>query len=141
MKVYISGKIGEEVISEATRRKFARAEEMLKAKGYEVFNPTSEEWQVHLKKRYDVDRQTYQPYTDGTLPDFYGYCLLRDLMALSVKDAIYMLPDFLDSKGAKAEHAFAIATGKLVYYADELYHDGTLRGRGYDKNRLPEVAP
>ena len=114
---------------------------MLKAKGYEGFNPTSEEWQGHLKKRYDVDRQTYQPYTDGTLPDFYGYCLLRDLMALSVKDAIYMLPDFLDSKGAKAEHAFAIATGKLVYYADELYHDGTLRGRGYDKNRLPEVAP
>ena len=31
MKVYISGKIGGEVISEATRRKFARSEAMLKA--------------------------------------------------------------------------------------------------------------
>ena len=75
------------------------------------------------------------------MPDFYIYALLRDLMALSVKDAIYMLPDFLDSKGAKAEYAFAIATGKQVYYADELFADGTLRSKGYEKNRLPEVAP
>lgn len=37
MKFYISGKIGEE-----NRQKFARAEEMLKAKGYEVFNPMDE---------------------------------------------------------------------------------------------------
>jgi hypothetical protein len=29
MRVYISGKIGEEVLSEATRKKFARAEKML----------------------------------------------------------------------------------------------------------------
>ena len=48
MKVYISGKIGEEVISEATRQKFAKAEEMLKAKGYEVFNPCDERWQRTL---------------------------------------------------------------------------------------------
>lgn len=141
MKVYISGKIGEEVISEATRQKFARAEEMLKAKGFEVFNPTNEDWQTNLELGYEKDKLLFQPYIDGHIQDFYGYVLLRDLMALSIKDAIYMLPDFLDSKGAKAEHAFAIATGIQVYYADELYHDGTLRGRSYDKNRLPEVAP
>ena len=35
MRVYISGKIGEEVISEATRQKFERAERMLE----EHFNP------------------------------------------------------------------------------------------------------
>ena len=141
MKVYISGKIGEKVISKATRLKFARAEKMLRAKGYEVFNPTSENWQYHLRASWEKEKQFYQPYTDGTMPDFYGYCLLRDLMALSVKDAIYMLGDFLDSKGAKAEHAFAIATGKQVYYADELFTDGTLRAKSYEKNRLPEVAP
>lgn len=33
MKVYISGRIGEEVISDETRQRFAKAEEMLKAKG------------------------------------------------------------------------------------------------------------
>jgi hypothetical protein len=140
MKVYISGKIGEEVISEATRQKFARVEEMLKGKGFEVFNPTDEHWEAHLKKRYELDRKVYQPYTDGHMPDFYTYCLLRDLMALSTKDAIYMLPDFIDSKGAKAEHAFAIATCKRVYYDEELFRDGTLRGRGYEKNYLPETA-
>lgn len=137
-EVYISGKIGGEVVSEATRKKFARAEELLKGQGYEVFNPTDEHWQAHLKKRYEEDRKTYQPYTDGRMPDFYTYCLLRDLMALSVKDAIYMLPDFLDSKGAKAEYAFAIATGKQVYYDEVLFHDGTLRGKSYEKNRLPK---
>ena len=40
-KVYISGKIGEEVLSDATREKFAKAEEYIKAKGYKVFNPTT----------------------------------------------------------------------------------------------------
>ncbi len=116
MKFYISGKIGEEVISDATRRKFARAEEMLKAKGYEVFNPTNEAWQAHLKKRYEEDRHAYQPYTDGTLPNFYGYCLLRDLMVLSVKDAIYMLADWPHSAGANVELDFARATGKEVFW-------------------------
>ena len=47
MKVYISGKIGEEVISEATRQKFAEAEQMLREpdfKGniYDVGGPTAE---------------------------------------------------------------------------------------------------
>ena len=40
-KVYISGKIGEEVLSDATREKFAKAEALLKSKGYDVFNPTN----------------------------------------------------------------------------------------------------
>ena len=40
MKVYISGKIGEAVISDETRQKFDAAEKMLQDKGYRVFNPT-----------------------------------------------------------------------------------------------------
>jgi len=87
MKVYISGKIDEEVICETTRQKFARAEKKLKTDGYEVFNPCDQNWQAHLKAQYEKDRKTYQPYTDGSMPDFYSYCLLRNLMALSVKDA------------------------------------------------------
>ena len=141
MRVYISGKIGEKRISPETRRKFQQAADMLEARGFKVFNPTTEAWQKAVKQAYGEERRRESPRIDGTFPDFYTYTLLRDLMALASKDAIYMPPDFIDSPGAKAEHAFAIAAGKQVYYDEELFHDGTLRGAGYNKHRLPEEAP
>lgn len=115
-RIYISGKIGEEVISEATRQKFAKAEAMLKAKGYEIFNPCDEQWQIHLKNSYERDKGTYQPYTGGHMPDFYSYVLLRDLMVLSTQDAIYMLADWTKSDGANVELDFARATGKKKFW-------------------------
>ena len=119
MKIYISGKIGEEVISEATRAKFARAERMLKAKGYEVFNPACEEWQRHVWVMYEKDRHSKEPWLDGMFPDLYGYTLLRDLMVLSAKDAIYMLADWTESDGANVELVFARATGKRIFWERE----------------------
>ena len=137
MKVYISGKIGEEVLSEATREKFARAEAMLRAQGYEVRNPASQESQGLLRYSWGMEKAKH-----GCDGDFYSFALVTDIVSIWKDcDAVYMLPDFLDSPGAKAEHAFAIATGKQVYYADELFADGTLRSKSYEKNRLPEVAP
>lgn len=118
-RVYISGKIGEEVISEATREKFARAERMLKAKGYEVFNPTCEEWQRHVRVMYEKDRHSKEPWLDGMFPDLYGYTLLRDLMVLSAKDAIYMLADWEESDGANVELDFARATKKRIFWERE----------------------
>ena len=118
MRVYISGKIGEEVISDATRRKFGRAEEMLRAKGHEVFNPTSEKWQRTLRRTYEKDLKAESAWIEGTFPDLYTYCLLRDLMTLSTKDAIYLLEDWRESPGATAEYYFAKATGKRMYFAD-----------------------
>lgn len=113
MRIYISGKIGEEVISDATRQKFAKAEEMLMAKGLDVFNPTADEWQKHLRKRYPIDREQ-QPRGDKF--DFYSYALLRDMMVLATCDAIYMLTDCYCSKGAIAEYNFAMATNKIIYW-------------------------
>ena len=49
------------------------------------------------------------------MPGFYAYCLLRDLMDLSLMDAICMLPDWESSPGAKAELAFAKAIGLRVF--------------------------
>lgn len=150
MKVYISGKIGEEVISEATRQKFARAEEMLRAKGYRTLNPTDSFCQHRLKECFDKDCMDDGRGGVVLLPRHflnkrggglhYDDILAQCLLWLKACDAIYMLPDFLDSKGAKAEYAFAIATGKQVYYDEELFRDGTLRGKFYQKNRLPEVS-
>lgn len=130
MRIYISGKIGEEVISEGTRRKFARAEEMLKAKGFEVFNPTSEKWQASLRESYEKDKRIFQPYVEGTVPDFYGYVLLRDLMALSVKDAIYMLADWEKSDGANVELDFVRATKMRIFW--ERKEDAQLNGEDFE---------
>ena len=116
MKVYISGKIGEEVISEATRQKFARAEEMLKAKGYEVFNPCDEKWQRTLRRSYEKDRQHEEAWIDGTFPDFYTYALLRDQMVISTKDAVYFLEDWDLSPGAQSEYYFAKAIKKIMFF-------------------------
>lgn len=119
MKIYISGKIGEEVISDDTRQKFAKAEAMLKAKGFEVFNPTCDEWQRHVRMMYEKDRNAKEPWLEGKFPDLYGYTLLRDLMVLSTKDAIYMLADWTKSDGANVELDFARATGKQIFWENK----------------------
>lgn len=111
-RVYISGKIGEEVISEATRRKFARAEEMLRAKGYDVFNPCDEKWQATLRRDYEKEKLSPGSLLlQGKFPTFYAYVLLRDLMVLATKDAVYFLDDWEASNGANTELSFALATG------------------------------
>ena len=115
MRVYISGKIGEEVISEATRLKFARAEEMLRAKGYEVFNPCDETWQGALYMNWKVAEATVGV---GGCVSRYGYYLLKDLQKLAVCDAVCFLDDWRWSPGAKAEYYFAKATGKRMFFQD-----------------------
>ena len=134
-RIYISGKIGEEVISEATRQKFAMAEELLKEcfgeENIVVINPACDYIQEAIKMHYSMK---------GVNP-WYEETLLYMLHWLETCTAIYMLPDFLDSPGAKAEHAFAIATKKKIFYADELFKNGTLRTESFPNNRLPEVKP
>lgn len=120
MKVYISGKIGEEVISDATRQKFARAEKMLEAKGYDVFNPTDPEWQFIQSRCFDREKGnelfTYMPMPN----DWYSYILLKDLRKLALCDAIYMLADWEYSPGSNVELDFAQATGKKLFWEAEI---------------------
>lgn len=121
MRIYISGKIGEEVISDATRQKFDRAQKMLEEKGYGVFNPCDERWQRMMRREYEGDSYVKSPWLTGKFPDFYSYVLLRDLMVLSTKDAVYFLEDWHKSPGADTEYTFAKATGKRLYFQDR--HD------------------
>ena len=113
MKVYISGKIGEDEISEATRNKFLNAARVLENEGYEPFNPSETIWVEHLKTSY-AREEHIQALLGKQLPDFYAYCLLTDMLALTKMDAICMLPDWESSPGAKAELAFAQAIGLKV---------------------------
>lgn len=96
MKVYISGKIGEEVLSEATREKFAKAEAYLREWDFDVFNPTTSGLGALAEKRAKEN---------GT--DFYTEIMELDLAALKECDAIYMLNDWTESAGAKRELEFA----------------------------------
>lgn len=119
MKVYISGKIGEEVISDATRAKFAKAEEELKARGYDVFNPCDERWQRVLKEGYEIQFFDREKTIPANSISFYAYALLRDQMVMTTKDAVYFLEDWINSKGAKSEHQFAAAIGLEIIYEFE----------------------
>ena len=113
MRIYISGKIGEEVISEATREKFARAERMLERHFNTEFdtivNPASEAFQDAMKQAFEW-RELRR-----NLPDI----LLFDLQWLRTCDAIYMLADWTESDGANVELDFARATGKRIFWERE----------------------
>ena len=109
MKVYISGKIGEEVVSEATRRRFERAQKMLEAKGYETVNPASEEYQ----------RQLTQLLNGVSLGRMYAHqkfnrlaeIMRIDFERMTVCDAAYMLSGWQLSRGASLECDFAEYVG------------------------------
>jgi nucleoside 2-deoxyribosyltransferase len=105
MRVYISGKIGEEVLSEATRQKFAKAEEYLRSWDFEVFNPTTS----GLGERAEEPARQ-----NGT--DFYTEIMKLDLAELEWCDAIYMLTDWTDSPGAKRELSQAKELGLAIWH-------------------------
>lgn len=105
MKVYISGKIGEEVLSDATREKFAKAEAYLKGWDFEVFNPTTS----GLGERAEELARE-----NGT--DFYTEIMKLDLAELEWCDAIYMLTDWTDSPGAKKELSRAKELGLAIWH-------------------------
>lgn len=105
MKVYISGKIGEEVLSDATREKFAKAERELRGWDFDTFNPTTS------GLGHQAEELAKQ---NGT--DFYTEIMKLDLKELRWCDAIYMLKDWGDSPGAKVEKAEAERLGMAVWY-------------------------
>lgn len=101
-KIYISGKIGGEPMDDV-RRKFAAAGTKLRALGMETVNPLDNglpedaPWEKHMAK---------------------------DMAMLAGCDAIYMLPDWTDSRGAGMEHDFAVHMGMTVIYGLKGFLDG-----------------
>lgn len=97
MKVYISGKVsGMEV--EATKL-FKKAEEDIKALGLIPVNPMT------LNHIHDKSWSSY---------------MKEDLKALLECDAIYLLPNWNQSKGAAIEHNIAVWLGIKVYTPETL---------------------
>ena len=92
--IYISGKI---TGTTDYLERFDRAEKKLLAEGYTVINPA----------------RVMEP-----IPKSMHYDLFMELSFVMIEycDAIYMLPDWKDSRGAKLEHQFAIEKGLEIIY-------------------------
>lgn len=95
-KIYISGQIIGQPIEEVTA-KFEAAEAMLKAQGYEVVNPLKNG--IHANASWEVH-------------------VAMDVLILMGCKAIYLLPDWVFSKGATFEKNLAELTGKTIIYEE-----------------------
>lgn len=131
MRVYISGKIGELEPSPSTIEKFAKAEEKLRARGFDVFNPISSN--SYALAKYCLEEIEKPRLTEGEcLPDIYTIILKLDIMNLCRCHAIYLLADYPYSPGARAEHAFARATKKNFFFQDAFHARTYLTYEFYD---------
>lgn len=93
MKVYISGKI---TGNKNYKEQFNNAEQELLKSGVEVFNP--------VNVSIPVENPTYKDY------------MKADIQQLINCDCIFMLKNWLTSKGATLEHKIAIALDLIIIY-------------------------
>lgn len=113
--IYISGKMGERVLSVATVKKFEVAQNKLLYDGWAVINPGSLSFQRCAQKHVKIEEKKWQKLDNGEF-DWYAWLLLWDMHSLALCDAIYMLSDWQDSPGATAEYYYAKACGKEIIF-------------------------
>ena len=116
--IYISGKMGEKVLSEATVKKFAVAQESLLDKGLAVINPASPVFQCSAQKHVEIEEKRWYKIGNSEF-DWYSWMLLYDMHMLAVCDAIYMLKDWQESPGSTAEYYYAKACGKEILFEEK----------------------
>lgn len=97
MKIYISGGITG-LPRPFYHHKFSTAEDRLKARGHKVINP--------VRQNEPINTQGFS-YEDN-MHLCYAY--------IDICDAVYMLEGWEESKGARAEHEYAINSAKEVIY-------------------------
>ena len=78
-RIYISGKMGELSLSEATREKFAQAEARLKGEGWDPINPATSEYQDYAQGALAESREDWQQADMEGEWNEYGEMLLLDL--------------------------------------------------------------
>jgi hypothetical protein len=105
MRVYVSGKITG-LPMEAVKEKFAWHSSFLLAKGYTPVNPIE-----------------VSPYEKGKA--WHDY-MKEDIAELLTCDAIYMLRDWGQSKGARVEYQIAREMGMYIFFEGEFNADRSL---------------
>lgn len=103
MKIYISGKISGLDTNDAFSR-FCEAEGLLKALGHEPINP--------MKKVSEQAGYTWEQY------------MCEDISILFDCDAIYLLCNWQNSKGARIEKAICEVLDKPVFYQQSVMPQG-----------------
>lgn len=93
---YLSGAISSD---EHYREKFTNAEHVLRSLGFAVCNP------VDTKAKGDKD---------------WAYYMKKDIQKLLKCDGIMLLPDWLESRGAKLEYVIAEELGLMVLDYDKV---------------------
>ena len=104
MKIYISGKITGLKPTEF-RHRFGYIASKLSSEGNRVINPAA---------------MLYEAKNEGFSQD--------DLMhichaAIDICDAVYMLSNWFESKGARLEHQYALDKGKIVIYQEVIHEN------------------
>ena len=102
--VYIAGPMSG--IPEFNFPAFFAAEEKLRAEGYKVWNPANKEQEKELDEEAYKDGNAEKAVAAGF--DF-KECYLWDVSKVIESTAIYMLPGWENSPGARGEHAVAVA--------------------------------
>ena len=97
MKIYVAGKISG-LEKKDIDEKFEKAKADLISKGHSVFIPS-----------------VLPAYDDVPHEDYMHVCYAM----IDICDAVYMLSDWQQSKGAKLERIYATTKGKVILYEDE----------------------
>lgn len=118
MKIYVSGKISGLPIVEV-REKFEKAKRYLETLGYEVVSPL-----------------------DNGLPEGATWAehMIADIALLFTCDAIYMLSDWLSSKGAMIEKSIAQVQGMKLFFESKEEEDHRLNAKTEFVLRKVELA-
>lgn len=110
--VYVSGKISSLTEEEYTAN-FAAGCSALKALNYNPVNP------LKVNPCHGEDCNSNGPRKlDGTYLHAWTCYMRYDIIAMLKCDAIMMLPDWTDSKGAQLEKLVAEKCGLAVFYFD-----------------------
>lgn len=84
---------------------FDWARDYLKSYGHTVISPADHDRELGITESSTVDAKTLKALAEW------------DLDAVMNCDAVYMLPNWENSKGARAEHAVANWLGKQIMYS------------------------
>ncbi|TYK34365.1 DUF4406 domain-containing protein [Bacteroides pyogenes] len=116
MKIYISGKITGLPLKE-TRERFADAQALLDGIGFEAVNP--------MKKSLPANA-TWEQH------------MVKDIELLFKCDAIYMMDNWIDSKGALIEYDIAKRLGLDIWFESNVRRDNDIVTRV--QNAIHEVT-